>query len=65
MIISTIEDLKVSDNDNDYDAEDVVQDYLNSTRMMKRRKWKMVMMTLTIFAGFKRTLPIDNHDQKC
>ena len=64
MIISTAKELKVSGNDNDYDDEDVVQDYLNSMRMMKRRKWRMVMITLTMVAGFKQTLPIDNHDDE-
>ena len=62
MIIFTTKDFKVSDNDNDYDDEDMVQDYPNSMRMIKRRKWRMMTMTLTMVAGCKQTLAIDNHD---
>ena len=51
MIISKTKELKVSDNDNEYDDENVVHDYLNSMRMMRRvRKWRIVLMILNMVA---------------
>ena len=42
-LFSTAKELRVSDNDNDYDDEDVVQDNLNSMSMMIMRRVKRMM----------------------